>query len=48
MPEFNLDRIRQIIGEINNALYKLEGYAGLSEQEILSNTDKLDSAKYSD
>ena len=46
MPKFNLDRIRQIVGEINSALYKLERYAGLSEEEILSNPDKLDGTKY--
>lgn len=46
MSKFNLDRIRQIVGEINSALYKLENYARLSEDELFSNADKLDSAKY--
>lgn len=46
MSKFNLDRIRQIVGEINNAVYKLERDAELSEQEFISNTDKLDAAKY--
>jgi hypothetical protein len=43
VPKFNIDRIRQIIGEINSALFKLERCATLSEDEFLSNSDKLDS-----
>lgn len=46
MPEFNVDRIRQIMGEINSSLHKLEAYSRLAEEEFLSNTDKVDSAKY--
>ncbi len=46
MPKFNIDRIRQLIGEINSALHKLDGYAELSEEEFLSSVDKIDSAKY--
>ena len=46
MPEFNVDRIRQLFGEINSSLHKLNGYAELSEKEFLSNIDKVDSAKY--
>ena len=46
MPEYNVDRIRQIMGEINAALRKLEGYAGTAEEEFLSNPEKLDGAKY--
>jgi uncharacterized protein YutE (UPF0331/DUF86 family) len=46
MPRFNLDRVRQIVGEMNSALYKLTNYARLSEHEFLSNIEKLDSAKY--
>jgi uncharacterized protein YutE (UPF0331/DUF86 family) len=46
MPEFNVDRIRQLLGEISSALHKLDGYAELSEKAFLSNTDKVDSAKY--
>lgn len=46
MPEFNIDRIRQIIGEINFALHKLERCVKLSEDEFLSDDDKLDSGKY--
>ena len=46
MPEFNVDRIRQLLGEINSSLHKLDGYTELSEKEFLSNIDKVDSAKY--
>lgn len=46
MPEFNIDRIRQIIGEINTSLHKLDGYSRLAEKELLANDDKVDSAKY--
>jgi len=46
VPEYNVDRIRQIMGEINAALYKLAGYAEISEREFLANPEKVDSAKY--
>jgi uncharacterized protein YutE (UPF0331/DUF86 family) len=46
LPKFNIDRIRQLFGEINSSLHKLAGYAELSEDEFLSNVDKVDSAKY--
>jgi len=46
VPEYNVDRIRQIMGEINAALRKLAGYAEISEGEFLSNPEKVDSAKY--
>lgn len=46
MPEFNIDRIRQLIGEINSALRKLTEHSKLNEAEFLSDTDKVDSAKY--
>jgi len=46
VPEFNVDRIRQLLGEINSSLHKLDGYAKLSETSFLSNADKVDSAKY--
>ena len=46
MPEFNVDRIRQLLGEINSSLRKLDGYAQLPEKDFLSNSDKIDSAKY--
>ncbi len=46
MPKFNIDRIRQLFGEINSSLHKLDGYAELSEEEFLSSVDKVDSAKY--
>jgi len=46
VAKFNIDRIRQIMGEINSALYKLQGYAKLPEKRFLGDFDKLDSAKY--
>jgi uncharacterized protein YutE (UPF0331/DUF86 family) len=46
VPEYNVDRIRQIMGEINSALHKLTCYAEISEREFLSNPEKVDSAKY--
>ena len=46
MPEFNIDRIRQLIGEINASLHKLSRYASLSEKEFLADPDKVDSSKY--
>lgn len=46
MPEFNIDRIRQIIGEINSSLHKLSRYSQLTEDKFLATEDKVDSAKY--
>lgn len=46
MPEYNIDRIRQIMGEINAALHKLARYSGISVEEFLSSSEKVDSAKY--
>ena len=46
MPKYNVDRIRQIIGEINSSIHKLNRYSRLSEEEFLSNTERIDSAKY--
>lgn len=46
MPEFNVDRIRQIIGEVNSSLHKLSKYSSLTEEEFLASEDKVDSAKY--
>lgn len=46
MTEYNVDRIRQIMGEINAALRKLDAYAGLTEEAFLSNPEKVDGAKY--
>lgn len=46
MPKFNIDRIRQLIGEMNSSLHKLAQYSLLSEKEFLSNSEKIDSAKY--
>jgi uncharacterized protein YutE (UPF0331/DUF86 family) len=46
MPKFNVDRIRQIIGEVNSSLHKLSKYSSLTEEEFLASEDKVDSAKY--
>lgn len=46
MPDFNLDRIRNITGEINAAYKKLEKIKQLSKDEFLGSTEKIDSAKY--
>lgn len=46
MPKFNIDRIRQIIGEINSALSKLEAIGKLNEEDFLRSQEKIDSAKY--
>ncbi len=46
MPEYNSDRIKQIIGEINTSLKKLEKIKDLKENYFLSNSEKIDSAKY--
>ena len=46
MPKFNIDRVRQVVGEINFALSKLEGIGKLDEEAFLKNHEKIDSAKY--
>ena len=46
MPKFNIDRIRQIVGEINVSLSKLKINAALQENEFLSSPEKIDSSKY--
>lgn len=46
MPKFNIDRIRQIIGEINFASSKLEAMSKLDEEHFIKNHEKIDSAKY--
>jgi uncharacterized protein YutE (UPF0331/DUF86 family) len=46
MPDFNLDRIRNIVGEINAAFAKLEKIKKLSKEEFLVSPEKIDSAKY--
>ena len=46
MPEYNVDRIRQLMGEVNSALHKLRKHAELQEKDFLTNEDKIDSAKY--
>lgn len=46
MSKFNIDRIRQIVGEINFAFSKLEAMGKLDEEDFLKNHEKIDSAKY--
>ena len=46
MPDFNLDRIRNITGEINAAYSKLEKIKKLNKEEFLASQEKIDSAKY--
>lgn len=46
MAKFNIDRIRQLAGEINLSLSKLQTIGNLKEEEFLNSTDKIDSAKY--
>jgi uncharacterized protein YutE (UPF0331/DUF86 family) len=46
VTKFNLDRIRQLAGEINYALSKLDKIGQISEKEFINNFEKLDSAKY--
>jgi len=46
VPKFNIDRIRQIVGEINFAFSKLEAMGKLDEEDFLKNHEKIDSAKY--
>jgi uncharacterized protein YutE (UPF0331/DUF86 family) len=46
VAKFNIDRIRQLTGEINQALSKLGRIGRLPEKEFLGNFEKIDSAKY--
>ena len=46
MAEFNLDRIKNITGEINEGLAKLEKIKQLTPEEFVNNPEKIDSAKY--
>lgn len=46
MAEFNIDRINNIVGEINAGLAKLEKIKNLSKEEFLASPEKIDSAKY--
>ncbi len=46
MPDYNLDRLRNIIGEINAAYTKLEKIKEISKEEFLDSPEKIDSAKY--
>ncbi|OGF67201.1 MAG: hypothetical protein A2Y62_09425 [Candidatus Fischerbacteria bacterium RBG_13_37_8] len=46
MAKVNIDVIRQISGDINYALAKLEKISHLHEDEFLHSEEKIDSAKY--
>lgn len=46
MPDYNLDRLRNIFGEINAAYAKLEKVKEISKEEFLDSQEKIDSAKY--
>lgn len=46
MSKFNIDRIRQIMGEINSSLSKLEIISKSTEEDFLSSAEKIDSSKY--
>ncbi|UCH98570.1 MAG: DUF86 domain-containing protein [Candidatus Aminicenantes bacterium] len=46
MAEFNIDRINNIVGEINAGLAKLEKIRNLSKEDFLASPEKVDSAKY--
>jgi uncharacterized protein YutE (UPF0331/DUF86 family) len=46
MRSLNLDRIRNIVGEINAAFSKLESIKKLSKEEFIASPEKIDAAKY--
>lgn len=46
MSKFNPDRIRDIAGEINAALAKLDNVKKLSKDEFLASQEKIDGSKY--
>ncbi|MCU0289545.1 MAG: DUF86 domain-containing protein [Acidobacteria bacterium] len=46
MPDYNLNRIYSIIGEINAAFTKLEKIKKLDKEEFINSPEKIDSAKY--
>jgi uncharacterized protein YutE (UPF0331/DUF86 family) len=46
VAKYNIDRIRQLVGEINSALAKLGQTRQVPEKEFLSSPEKIDSAKY--
>jgi uncharacterized protein YutE (UPF0331/DUF86 family) len=46
VPKFNIDRISQLTGEINQALSKLEKIGQVPEDEFLNKFENIDSAKY--
>jgi uncharacterized protein YutE (UPF0331/DUF86 family) len=46
MPEYNIDRINNIVGEINAGLAKLEKIKELGKDEFLDSSEKIDAAKY--
>jgi len=46
VANFNIDRIRELAGEINFSLSKLQAVGKLKEEEFLESPEKIDSAKY--
>lgn len=46
MMKINIDRIRQLAGEVNLAVSKLNRIGQMNEAEFLADSDKIDSAKY--
>ena len=46
MANVNIDAIRQICGDMNSALTKLEKISHLNEKEFLNSEEKIDSSKY--
>ena len=46
MAKFNIDRIRQLAGEMNLSLSKLETTSKLGKEDFLKSPDKIDSTKY--
>ncbi len=46
MTEFNIDRIKTLVGVINESLSKLEKINRISEEEFLEDSEKIDGAKY--
>lgn len=46
MIGINIDRVRQLAGEVNLAISKLDRIGQMNETEFLSDSDKVDSAKY--
>lgn len=46
MPEYNFDRVKKLVSEVNTAIEKLEKIKKIDEKEFLLDEEKIDSAKY--